>query len=255
MKPPLIVGNWKMNGTEPEATVLALQIRRGLRSIKDVEVVLAPPFTALTAVNGVISGSRLKLAAQNIYWETEGAYTGEISPKMLKEAGCKFVIIGHSERRRLFNESDQAVGKKVAAALQAALTPIVCVGETLKERNYGLTKRVVARQLRAALKGVEKSAIEKCVVAYEPVWAIGTGRNATPDQVSEVHRRIRELLREFTGNQGSQRCRILYGGSVRPNNAGALAGASEVNGLLVGGASLNSQDFLTIIRYFGVKSL
>ncbi|TAJ98750.1 triose-phosphate isomerase [bacterium] len=254
MKPPLVVGNWKMHGTEREAAMLARQIRKGLKQIEGVEIVLAPPFTALSAVHKAIRGSSLRLGAQDVHWETEGAFTGEISPKMLRESGCRFVIIGHSERRRLFNESDVTVARKVFSALHACLTPILCVGETWQERKRGMTARVIRRQLRAALKGLGKSAIEKLDIAYEPVWAIGTGRNATPSQANEVHRWIREFLRNLAGNQAAMRCRILYGGSVRPDNAGELASAPEINGLLVGGASLKAKDFLSIIVCFVPES-
>ncbi len=254
MKPPLVVGNWKMHGTEREAATLARQIRKGLKQIEGVEIVLAPAFTALSAVHKIIRGSSLQLGAQDVHWETEGAFTGEISPKMLREAGCGFAIVGHSERRRLFNESDETVARKVFSALHAGLRPILCVGETWQERKRGMTARVTRRQLRAALKGLGKSAIEKLEIAYEPVWAIGTGRNATPSQANEVHRWIRESLRNLAGNQAAKRCRILYGGSVRPDNAGEICGAEEVNGLLVGGASLKAKDFLSIIRCFVPES-
>ena len=254
MRPPLVVGNWKMHGTESEAATLARQIRKGLKQIEGVEIVLAPPFTALSAVHKAIKGSGLRLGAQDVHWETEGAFTGEISPKMLREAGCGFAIIGHSERRRLFNESDQTVARKLFSALRAGLRPILCVGETWQERKKGMAARVICRQLRAALKGLGKSAIEKLEIAYEPVWAIGTGRNATPSQANEVHRWIREFVRDLVGNKAAQRCRILYGGSVRPDNAGELASAPEINGLLVGGASLRANDFLSIIRCFVPES-
>ncbi|MGH7773078.1 MAG: triose-phosphate isomerase [Candidatus Binatia bacterium] len=250
MKPPLIVGNWKMHGTQIEAFALARHIRRGLKAIKGVEVVLAPPFTALAAVSQAIKGSGLRLSGQNVHWQTEGAFTGEISPKMLQELGCKYVIVGHSERRRLFKESDQLIASKMLASLGAGLRPILCVGETLEERKKGTMTRVIARQLRVALKGVRKNAIEKIAIAYEPVWAIGTGQNATPDQVSHAHCWIREILKDLLGKKRGMRCRILYGGSVRPDNAAALARALEVNGLLVGGASLRARDFLSIVHYF-----
>lgn len=248
MKPPLVVGNWKMHGTESEASTLARQIRRGMRALHGVEVVLAPPFTALTAVQKVIKGSSVHLAAQDVHWEIEGAFTGEVSPKMLKEAGCRFVIIGHSERRHLFHESDQTVAKKMLAALGAGIQPILCVGETWEERRKGETTRVIARQLRVALKGLGKSDIKKIEIAYEPVWAIGTGRNATAAQASAVHQRIRGFLKRLVGQERAASCRILYGGSVKPDNAGGLSSAAEVNGLLVGGASLKARDFLAIVR-------
>jgi triosephosphate isomerase len=248
---PLIVGNWKMHGTQSEASALAREIRKGLKDIKGVDVVLAPPFTSLSAVTEVLKGSAIGLAAQNVYSEEEGAFTGEISPKMLRALGCRFVIVGHSERRRLCHESDQAVAEKTLAALRAGLRPILCVGETLQERKRGLTTRVIARQLRTALKGAAKSAIEKTEIAYEPVWAIGTGHNATPDQISHAHRWIQEVLKGLLGKKGAERCRILYGGSVRPENAAELARVPKVSGVLVGGASLKAGTFLSIVRCFG----
>lgn len=250
MKPPLIVGNWKMHGTQTEARALARRIAKGLQNQERVEVALAPPFTALSAVSEAIRGSTLRLAGQNLHWETDGAFTGEISPKMLRALGCRFVIVGHSERRRLFNESDEAIAKKMAASLSTSLRPILCVGETWEERKRGTTSPIISRQLRAALKEIGKGAIEKLEIAYEPVWAIGTGRNATPDQVSMVHLWIREILQGIYGRDQSRSCRILYGGSVRPDNAGELAKVADVNGLLVGGASLKARDFLHIIRTF-----
>ncbi|MFQ5849253.1 MAG: triose-phosphate isomerase [Candidatus Binatia bacterium] len=255
MKPPLVVGNWKMHGTRAEALNLARQIRNAMRDLKHVhhvhvEVALAPPFTALGTVGGAIIGKGILLAAQNVHWEEEGAFTGEISPRMLREVGCSFVMIGHSERRHLFNESDQMVAKKLLALLRAGLSPILCVGETLEERRRGTMMHVISRQLRTALKGVSKNAIEMITVAYEPVWAIGTGHNATPDQISHAHRWIREVLQGLFGKNRAKRNRILYGGSVKPENAAELARASEVNGSLVGGASLKAEDFLTIIREF-----
>lgn len=250
MKPPLVVGNWKMHGTQAEALALLRQMRKELRAVKGVEVVLAPPFTAISAIRRVIRGSSLQLAGQNAHWEAAGAFTGEISPLMLRELDCRFVIIGHSERRRLFNESDQTVAKKMTMALRSGLRPILCVGETLRERRIGITARVIARQMRVALKGCGKNVIGKIEVAYEPVWAIGTGHNATPEQVSDIHRRIRAQLEDLFGANQAERCRILYGGSVRPDNAEELARIPEVNGLLVGGASLKARDFLSIARCF-----
>ena len=254
MKPPLVAGNWKMHGTEEAARRLAREIRRGLKTFRGVEIVLAPPFTTLTAVRKAIRRSGLQLGGQDLYWEMEGAFTGEISPKMLRDSGCRYVIIGHSERRRLFYESDQSVNRKMAAALLAGLRPILCVGETWRERRTGKTAPVIGRQLRGALKGLDKSVIEKIAVAYEPVWAIGTGRNATPGQASQAHRWIRGILKKLAGKRSAESCRILYGGSVRPENAGDLAKAAEVDGLLVGGASLKAKDFLSIIRCFAPKS-
>ena len=248
MKPPLIVGNWKMHGTQAEATLLARSIRRGLKNFRRVEVALAPPFTALSAVRSALRGSAVRLAGQNVHWENEGAFTGEISPRMLRELGCSFVIIGHSERRRIFGETDEAIAKKILASMGAGLRPILCIGETLSERNQGLTRRVLARQLRHGLKGLEKNAIENLEIAYEPIWAIGTGRNATPDQASKAHFWIRQTVIELFGKNRAESTRILFGGSVRPDNAVELVTAAEVNGVLVGGASLKAEDFLRIVR-------
>jgi triosephosphate isomerase len=244
---PLIVGNWKMHGTEAEAARLVRRIARGARRIAGVQIAVAPPFTALAKARALLRGSRLLLAAQDVHWEDSGAFTGEISPPMLSDLGCRLVIVGHSERRHLFHESDDAVAKKLAACLRWRLRPILCIGETLDERRSGATFRVLGRQLRAALKGLRESAIGNIDIAYEPVWAIGTGQNATPEQVSAVHRWIRERL---VGPSAPARspCRILYGGSVRPDNAAELAALREVGGLLVGGASLQAESFLAIAR-------
>ncbi|TMA12676.1 MAG: triose-phosphate isomerase [Deltaproteobacteria bacterium] len=247
---PLVVGNWKMHGTQHEAVALAREVLKGLRGRRRVDVVLAPPFTALGPVRKTLRGSALRLAGQNVHWEEQGAFTGEISAKMLRELGCHFAIVGHSERRRLFNETDQTVAKKLAACLRSGLRPILCVGETLEQRNAGATRRVITRQLRIALKGMTKDAIEKIEIAYEPVWAIGTGRNATPEQASRAHATIRRMLKKLFGTKRAEQTRILYGGSVRADNAGELACAREVNGLLVGGASLKAKDFLSIIGNF-----
>ncbi len=250
MSRPLVVANWKMHKTIREAFALAREVRRGLKAVNRVEVVLAPPFTALAGVQKAIQRSAIGLAGQNVHWEDEGAFTGEISPKMLRDSGCAFVIVGHSERRHIFNETDQTVGRKVAAALAARLRPILCVGETLGERRRGETTKVIGRQLRLALKGIHKNDIENIEIAYEPVWAIGTGRNATPDQIEHAHRWTRQLLRKFVGIQAAEKNRILYGGSVRPENAAELIRIPEVNGLLVGGASLQAKSFLKIVDHF-----
>jgi triosephosphate isomerase (TIM) len=201
-------------------------------------------------VAAVTIDSAVELAAQNIHWEMEGAFTGEISPRMVRELGCQYALVGHSERRHVFQESDQAVGKKMIAALGADLKPILCVGETLQERKGGKTNAVISRQLRAALKGVGKDGIENISIAYEPVWAIGTGHNATPEQIAAVHRWIRNLLARRRGEKPAEACRILYGGSVRPENAPELIKVPDVNGLLVGGASLKAETFLGIIRAY-----
>ncbi|OGQ83544.1 MAG: triose-phosphate isomerase [Deltaproteobacteria bacterium RIFCSPLOWO2_12_FULL_60_19] len=254
MKPALVVGNWKMHGTRSEAVKLATGVLEASRRNLSVEVVLAPPFTALAAVSAALRCGAVRLAAQNLHWETEGAFTGEISVSMLRDLDCRYVIVGHSERRRLFGESDAIVAKKVGAALSAGLRPILCVGETLGERRRGRTNGVIARQLRVALKGLSKSAIEKLTFAYEPVWAIGTGKNATPEQIAAVHRFVRELLRRRAG-LSARACRILYGGSVRPDNAAELAAQPEVDGVLVGGASLKVGAFASIVRSFGATAV
>jgi len=249
MSLPLVVGNWKMHGTQSESFNLARKIVQALKmEPARVEVVLAPPYTAIQQVKNAISRSKIKLAAQDSHWDDTGAFTGEVSAAMLRDIGCRFVILGHSERRHLFHESDQTIAKKMIAALRHGLRPILCVGETLSERGNGLTTRVISRQLRIALKGLRKSVIGKIEVAYEPVWAIGTGQNATSDQVNQVHGWIRRFLAVSFGKTRVRHVRILYGGSVRPDNAEALARTPEVNGLLVGGASLRAETFLPIVR-------
>jgi triosephosphate isomerase len=250
MKPPLVAGNWKMHGTQNEAVVLARDVIRGLKNVRGVKVILAPPFTALATVGKLLRDTPAGLAAQNVHWEEQGAFTGEISPRMLQELGCRYVIVGHSERRRIFNESDRTIAKKIPACLHAGLKPILCVGETLEQRRKGTTTRILTRQLRIALKGIQKDAIEKIDIAYEPVWAIGTGRNATPEQISRAHATIRRMIKRLFGAKHAERTRILYGGSVRPDNAGELASVQEVNGFLVGGASLRAKDFLSIVGSF-----
>lgn len=252
MTPPLVLGNWKMHCTTDEARTLTRRIARGAKAFTDVEIAIAPPFTALATVAQVLNRSRVRLAAQDVHWEKAGAFTGEISPGMLLDSGCKFVIVGHSERRRLFGESDRIIAQKFAASMRAGLRPVLCIGETLDERRKGRTTQVIGRQLRGALKGLAKDAIRKFDVAYEPVWAIGTGHNATPEQVSSVHRWIRSfLMGKFKRTSLS---RILYGGSVNPENAAELAQLHNVDGVLVGGASLRASGFLEIVRHFGSAS-
>lgn len=245
---PLVVGNWKMNGTLLESSELAGTIVKALRKYGSrVQVVLAPPHTALAKVYQTICRSHIELAGQNCHWEEKGAFTGEVSPVMLRDLGCKYVIIGHSERRHVFHETNHVIALKVASALQNKLRPILCVGETLKERNKGQTATIVTSQLRLALKGIGKSDIGNVEIAYEPVWAIGTGRNASPEQITQVHRRIRRFLVTTFGKIRGNRVRILYGGSVNPGNAIGLAVAGDVNGLLVGGASLVAANFASVV--------
>lgn len=246
MRRPVIAGNWKMYKTAGEAALLAREVVDGAPG--SPAVIVAPPFTALTAVADVLRGSPVGLAAQNMHWEKEGAYTGEVSPPMLKAAGCSHVILGHSERRTLFGETDEGVARKAAAAWAHELVPIVCVGETLAERESSRTMDVVGRQLERALQPLTPQQVADALVAYEPVWAIGTGRNATPEQAQEVHAFIRRQVAASHGDASAQALRILYGGSVKPENARDLLTQPDVDGALVGGASLKADGFLRIVR-------
>ena len=248
MRTPLCVANWKMFGTLAEARPLATGVRDGLKRAKDVEVVLCPPFTALPAVGEILAGSALKLGAQNCHAEPPGAHTGEIALPMLSELGCRYVIVGHSERRREMGETDELINRKVQAVLAAGLIPILCLGETAEERRQGLTFTTVEGQLRAGLAQVASDAIGQVILAYEPVWAIGTGVNATPGQAGEVHGYLRGLLSELATKETAATIRILYGGSVKADNAEALAAEPEIDGALVGGASLNAQGFVNLVK-------
>jgi triosephosphate isomerase len=246
---PLIAGNWKMHCTQAEATALAAGVKAGVGSLSGREVLFAPPFTALDAVARAIRGSSLLLAGQNLHWEAKGAFTGEVSAAMLRDAGCTHVIIGHSERRQYFGETDETVNKRVVAAQQAELVPIICVGETLEQRESGTTFVVIDQQLRRGLLGVGGGAIGALVIAYEPVWAIGTGRVATPEQAQEVHATIRRTLAEIGGREAAAACRILYGGSVKPDNIDELMQKPDIDGALVGGASLQVESFVRIAKF------
>lgn len=248
MRTPLVIGNWKMHGTIPEARALATGIRDGLKRPRGVEVVICPPFTALTTVAEIVGGTPIGLGAQNVHHAPSGAHTGEISPPMLVDVGCRLVLLGHSERRRDMGESDEQINRKLGAALAHGLTPVLCVGETAEERRQGLTFTTVEGQLRAGLAGVESAALAKVVLAYEPVWAIGTGETATPDQAQEAHAYLRQVLASLVGEPRALATRILYGGSVKPDNAAELARRADVDGFLVGGASLDVASFLAIIR-------
>jgi triosephosphate isomerase len=251
MRNPLIAGNWKMNKNVGEAISLAREVRDGLAEIDSAEVVLCPPFTALGSVAEVIRNSDISLGAQNMYWEAEGAYTGEISPKFLIDLGCDWLIVGHSERRKYFGETDHNVNKKVKAALSFGLKPIVCVGETLEEREAGITEKVVESQVRGAVDGLHPQQGRMLSIAYEPVWAIGTGKTASPDVANEAHNYIRNLLQELLDKSASSVVRILYGGSVTPENARELLSMPEIDGALVGGASLRAASFVDIVRKTG----
>ena len=251
MTRPLVVANWKMHGDQAQCALLSRQIVRALgREPAGAEVVLAPPFTSLNAVHRSLRGSKLMLAAQNCHWELQGAYTGEISPVMVRALGCDYVLVGHSERRHIFHETDEMIARKLTPILRQGMRAILCVGETLDEREARNTSLVIRRQLRIALKGLTKADIGNVEIAYEPVWAIGTGQNATPKQISQVHNQIRNSLTKWFGPSAGKQVRILYGGSVKPENVDSLVTVNDVNGLLVGGASLKSETFLPIIRAF-----
>lgn len=241
----MVAGNWKMNNTTGESVTLAQSIKEATTHVTGGDIVIAPPFTSLATVHEITKGSRVWLAAQNIFYEDKGAYTGEISPAMLKDVGCAYVIIGHSERRKYFHETDEGVNLKVKKCLATGLKPIVCVGETEEERETGVTEFVIGMQVRKALINIEK--LDNIVIAYEPVWAIGTGKNATPIEAEEVHCFIRNLLGETYGDAVKE-VRILYGGSVTPENIEDLIGMENIDGALVGGASLKSENFIGIIR-------
>jgi len=247
MRTPLCIANWKMHGTLAEARPLATAVRDGLRRVKDIEVVLCPPFTALAAVGEIVTGSAIGLGAQNCHPEASGAHTGEIAPPMLSELGCRYVIVGHSERREM-GETDEFINRKVRAVLAHGMTAVLCVGETAEERRQGLTFTTVEGQLRAGLADVAPDAVARVVLAYEPVWAIGTGVNATPAQAGEVHGYLRGLLSELISKDAAATVRILYGGSVKAENAEALAAEPEIDGALVGGASLNAQGFVNLVK-------
>jgi triosephosphate isomerase len=245
---PLTVGNWKMNLSEIWAARLAEELTDALAGLDGVETAVAPAFPCLRAVADRLDGSSVALAAQNVHWEEKGAFTGEVAPRMLSEMGVRFVIVGHSERRAIFGETDERIQRKAAAARAHDIVPILCVGEREEERDEGKTLAVVERQVRLGLGGIREAAGSELVVAYEPVWAIGTGRTPTPDQVNEVHRMIREQLAAMYGPQASERIRILYGGSVNADNASELLALPEVDGGLVGGASLEAEGFAAIAR-------
>ena len=246
---PLIAGNWKMHGTRDEAVALARALAETVGRAPGREVAIAPPFTALEPVAREIAGTQIRLGAQNVHWEPKGAYTGEISTAMLREAGCTYVIIGHSERRQLFGETDETVNRRLHAVLGAELVPIVCVGETLAERDADATAAIVERQVASAFAGASSVQIARCVIAYEPVWAIGTGVTATPGQAEEVHHAIRRQLVGLASDTTAGRIRILYGGSVKAANIDALMAEPDIDGALVGGASLDPAEFTRIVRY------
>ena len=246
---PLLAGNWKMHGTRAEARTLAGALAQSVGQVTDREVLIAPPFTALDAARDAVAGTRILLGAQNVHGEDRGAFTGEVSAAMLVEAGCSHVIIGHSERRQYYGETDAGVNARLRGALRAGLIPIVCVGEKLEEREAGSTMTVIERQIRGGLAGIDPAGAARCVLAYEPVWAIGTGRTATPDQAQEVHAAIRALLATLTSPAVVGSLRILYGGSVKADNIDALMAQPDLDGALVGGASLDAVAFARIVQF------
>ena len=246
---PLIAGNWKMHLTRAEAVALASAVAAASQGLTDREVMIAPPFTALAAVKEAAAGSPVKVAAQNVGWEKEGAFTGEVSPPMLLDIGAEMVIIGHSERRHVFGEDNAMINRRLRAALQFGLTPVLCVGETLAEREAGNTFKVIEEQLAQGLAEVTAEEMEKVVVAYEPVWAIGTGKTASNEQAQEVHAFIRQLLTRFYEKTLADLIRILYGGSVKPDNVDSLMAQPDIDGVLVGGASLKADAFERIIHF------
>ncbi|MCF7837439.1 MAG: triose-phosphate isomerase [Candidatus Marinimicrobia bacterium] len=251
MRIPIVAGNWKMNKCTGDGAELAVAIARGLPAGTQGEVVVCPPAPALSAVAAALAGSRVALGAQNMHWEASGAYTGEMSAEMLKDVGCRYVILGHSERRQYFGETDEGVNRKAMAALAAGLVPIVCVGETLEQRESDQTAAVITTQVRGSLAGIAADELRKLVVAYEPVWAIGTGRTASPAQAQEVHALIRGLLAGISDAETAAAVRLQYGGSVKADNAAELFGQPDIDGGLIGGAALTAESFLAIVQAAG----
>jgi triosephosphate isomerase len=248
---PLIAGNWKLYKSIKEAVELVEQLKKGLPSSLNCDVVVAPVYTALSAVRAAISSSSIKLAAQDAYWEKQGAFTGEVSAYLLRDAGCDYVIVGHSERRQFFAETDVSVNKKAKTVLENQMSPIICVGETRQEREAGTTLKVILSQLDGALQGFKAEELARVAIAYEPVWAIGTGLTASPQDAQAAHHAIRERLAQLFGQETAPIVRILYGGSVKPDNAATLLAQPDIDGALVGGASLTADSFLGIVKAAG----
>ena len=247
MRKKIIAGNWKMNKDLHQSQNLVSEIINGLGKDIKTEVIVCPPFTSLSEVSSLLKGTQIKLGAQNMYYEESGAYTGEVSADMLKSVGCEYVILGHSERRVIFNEPDELINKKIKAALAKGLKPIFCIGELLEQRENGETMQVVSRQVEKGLEGVSAEQMKNVIIAYEPVWAIGTGKTATPEQAQEVHSFIRELVDKKFNASVSENLTIQYGGSVKPDNANQLLSQKDIDGALVGGACLKADSFLGII--------
>jgi triosephosphate isomerase len=249
MRRKVIAGNWKMYKSKGEAKTFAVEFRDLVSDIKDREIIICPPFMHINLLVEAFAGSPVKIGAQNLFWEDEGAYTAEISGPMLKSFGASVVIIGHSERRQYFYETDETVNKRLFAAIKSGLMPIVCIGETLKERDSGSTFNVIDTQVKSGLKGLAGGDVFRLVVAYEPVWAIGTGKTATPEMAQEVHSYIRSILSDMFGGQASGSIPVLYGGSVKPDNIDVLMAQKDIDGALVGGASLKADSFERIVKY------
>ncbi|QXE91815.1 triose-phosphate isomerase [Geomonas subterranea] len=249
MRKPVIAGNWKLYKTKDEALALIEELAPLVAGVDNVEVVVAPVFTVLPSLPSALAGTSISLAAQDVFWEEEGAFTGEVSPRMLLDAGASHVIIGHSERRQYFGETDQTVNKKIKAALKGALVPIFCIGETLEAREAGDTFKVLERQVRGGLEGLTEPQFAPVIIAYEPVWAIGTGKVATDEQAQEAHAFIRGVVAKMFGQAAADKVRILYGGSVKPDNVKGLMSCTDIDGALVGGASLKGASFASIVRF------
>jgi triosephosphate isomerase len=245
---PIIAGNWKMNKTAAQSRALASELKSAVTGLTGAEIVVCPTFTSLAAVADAIRGSNIQLGAQNVHWEKDGAFTGEIAPSMLTELGVQYVVVGHSERRQFFGETNETVNKRARAALANRLKPIVCVGETLAQREAGQTSHVVTDQVMAGLAGFSQDDILNSVIAYEPVWAIGTGKTASPAQAQEVHELIRCMLEKLFGVETAGKIRIQYGGSVKASNARELMSQKDIDGALVGGASLEAKGFADIVK-------
>ncbi|NQT75894.1 MAG: triose-phosphate isomerase [Candidatus Omnitrophica bacterium] len=248
MRRPIIAGNWKMNKTIEEAVSVAVGLKRKFYTFSEADIVICPPFTALSKVSDKIIDSSIMLGAQDVYSEEDGAFTGAISPNMLKDAGCRYVIVGHSEKRALFGETDEDVNKKLKIALKHGMVPIMCAGERIEERDNGMTFEILEKQITRGLKNIPRDEALRIIIAYEPVWAIGTGRTATPQQAQEAHKFIRELIERLYDKEVASKTRIQYGGSVKPENIANLMIQEDIDGALVGGASLDVNSFTEIVR-------
>lgn len=249
MRRRIIAGNWKMHNNISESQNLVTKLVTGLTNQNLIrEVIICPPFTSLSETSNLLKGTKIELGAQNMHFEEKGAFTGEISSDMLKSVGCKYVILGHSERRTIFGETDELINKKIKKALSSELTPIFCIGESLEQRENGTTNDVIKRQVLEGIKDIKEEDVNKIIIAYEPIWAIGTGKTATPEQAQEVHKFIRSILKEIFSEATSENIPILYGGSVKPNNAEDLLAKEDIDGALVGGACLDAESFVSIIK-------